>query len=316
MEFLRFLEGIRVPVFNFFFSGVTYLGDEIMFIAVGLILYWCFEKRYAYYVLAVGLLNTLLNQTLKLAFRIPRPWVLDPDFTIVESARAAATGYSFPSGHTQNAVGIFGALGLVTEKKWLRAVFFALIILIPFSRMYLGVHTPLDVGAAFAVAAALSLALYPCFKDGERAERSMPWVLSAVGICSAGYFLFALLWNAPADTDAENLASGQRTAYIMLAVAAAIILAYILDKKVIRSDTGGSFLTQTVKVVPGLGLTLAIKALLKAPLYAIVGETFLADGIRYFIVAAFASCVWPLTFPLIRKICEKKRVPAGDEKRG
>ena len=47
---------------------------------------------------------------MKLSFQIPRPWVLDPNFTIVEQAREAATGYSFPSGHSQSAVGTFGAL--------------------------------------------------------------------------------------------------------------------------------------------------------------------------------------------------------------
>ena len=149
MGFLRLLESIRIPALNVFFSGITYCGDEIAFMVVAFALFWCVNKRTGYYAFLVGLFGTVGNQWLKIACRIPRPWVLDPNFTIVESARAAATGYSFPSGHTQNAVGTFGAMALRTERKWVRGVCITLIVLVPFSRMYLGVHTPLDVGVAF-----------------------------------------------------------------------------------------------------------------------------------------------------------------------
>ena len=307
MEFLKLLEGMRTPVLNGFFSGVTYLGDEIMVITLGILLYWCFEKRYAYYVFCVGLLNTLLNQTLKFAFRIPRPWVLDPEFTIVESARAAATGYSFPSGHTQNAVGMFGAVGLIVDRKPVRAVCLALIVLVPFSRMYLGVHTPLDVGTGFAVAAALALVLYPCFKSEERASKTAAWMLAALFICIAAFTAFMLLWNVPADIDLDNLADGRKAAFIMLAVIVAVVSGSVLDVRVLHTDRKGSFLTQAVKVVLGLGILLAIRTLLKTPLNAIVGISYVADGIRYLIIALFATCVWPLTFPLIKRICEGKR---------
>lgn len=161
MEFLRLLESIRIPALNVFFSGITYCGDEIAFMVVAFALFWCVNKRTGYYAFLVGLFGTVGNQWLKIACRIPRPWVLDPNFTIVESARAAATGYSFPSGHTQNAVGTFGAMALRTERKWVRGVCIALIVLVPFSRMYLGVHTPLDVGVAFLMAAALLALFYP-----------------------------------------------------------------------------------------------------------------------------------------------------------
>ena len=127
MGFLRLLESIRIPALNVFFSGITYCGDEIAFMVVAFALFWCVNKRTGYYAFLVGLFGTVGNQWLKIACRIPRPWVLDPDFTIVESARAAATGYSFPSGHTQNAVGTFGAMALRTERKWVRGVCIALI---------------------------------------------------------------------------------------------------------------------------------------------------------------------------------------------
>ena len=92
MGFLRLLESVRVPALDTLFSGITYFGDELAFLALALLLFWCVDKRTGYYVFVVGLFGTLANQFLKITCRIPRPWVLDPDFTIVEAARAAATG--------------------------------------------------------------------------------------------------------------------------------------------------------------------------------------------------------------------------------
>ena len=94
--------------------------NKAIFLVAALILFWCVDKRTGYYIMAVGFVGTLLNQFMKLWFRIPRPWVLDENFTILEQAREAATGYSFPSGHTQNAVGTFGGIAYTTKKKWVR----------------------------------------------------------------------------------------------------------------------------------------------------------------------------------------------------
>ena len=97
MGFLRLLAAGRTAVLDGFFSGLTYFGSELAFMAAALLMFWCIDKRQGYYVFLVGAFGTICNQFLKLAFRIPRPWVLDPEFQIVEAARADATGYSFPS---------------------------------------------------------------------------------------------------------------------------------------------------------------------------------------------------------------------------
>ena len=90
MDFLRLLAAGRCGALDTFFSGLTYFGSEIAFMAAALLIFWCVDKRQGYYVFLVGALGTVCNQFLKLAFRIPRPWVLDPDFQIVEAARADA----------------------------------------------------------------------------------------------------------------------------------------------------------------------------------------------------------------------------------
>ena len=160
MEILRFLEGIRNPFLDSFFSLVTHLGEETFFIVLGIVFFWCVNKKEGYYILSVGFIGTILNQFLKLLFRIPRPWVKDENFTIVESARSEATGYSFPSGHTQSSVGVFGPIARYEKAKWLRIICVALCVLVPLSRLYLGVHTPLDVGVSLVIALILIFVPY------------------------------------------------------------------------------------------------------------------------------------------------------------
>ena len=130
MELLYWFESIRTPVLDTVMSLVTRLGEETFFMIAALFVFWCWDKRRGYYLLAVGFAGTLASQWLKIACRVPRPWVIDPDFTIVESAREAAAGYSFPSGHTQCAVGYLGGIARFTGRLWVRVVCIVLALLV------------------------------------------------------------------------------------------------------------------------------------------------------------------------------------------
>ena len=92
MEFLYLLEKIRIPGLNELLLTVTRLGEETAFLVAALIVFWCVDKRKGYFVMTVGFIGTMANQFLKLACRVPRPWVLDENFTILEQAREAASG--------------------------------------------------------------------------------------------------------------------------------------------------------------------------------------------------------------------------------
>ena len=303
MSLLYFFESVRTPVLDGFFSLITHFGEETLFIAFGLLLFWCVDKKEGYYLLCVGLLGTVLNQLLKLLFRIPRPWVRNPEFTIVESARAGATGYSFPSGHTQSSIGVYGAIARWTSCRAIRIPCIALCVLVPLSRMYLGVHTPLDFGVSALLALALVFGLYPILQEFCDDPRRMRPLLVGMALLSAAYLAFVLLFPFPADVDADNLAHGVKNAYTMLGCVLGIFLTWELDHSVIRFDTRAPLPVQAVKLCVGLALLMGIKAGAKAPLYALFDGHFLADGVRYFLVVAFAGCIWPLTFPwLTRKL--------------
>jgi len=307
MEFLYILEGIRTAVGDVFFATVTHLGEETLFILMGLLFFWCIDKRQGYYLLSVGLLGTVLNQFLKLWFRIPRPWVRDPDFTIVESARAEATGYSFPSGHTQTAVGVFGSIAR-RYRSWLwRGLCVAACVLVPLSRMYLGVHTPADVGVSILVALVQVFGLYPAVFSATRTKLSMRILFAVMTALTVGFLLFVHLYRFPADTDPHNLDSGFKNAYKMLGCITALWIVYEIDERFIRFDTKAVWWVQLLKLVLGLIPLLAVKEGLRAPLTWLCGSEYVASGLRYFLMVLVAGGVWPLTFPLFRRLEKKKQ---------
>lgn len=306
MAVLECLEGLRTPFLDSFFSTITHLGEETLFIVIGLMFYWCINKKEGYYLLSVGMIGTVINQFLKLFFRIPRPWVKDPDFTIVESARAEATGYSFPSGHTQSSVGIFASLARWNKQCWVRIVCALICVLVPLSRMYLGVHTPLDVGVSIVIALALVFGFYPLLSKATVSPITMRILFASMTVAAAALVVFVHLFPFPADVDSENLIHGTKSAYKMLGCILGLFISFEIDHGLIRFETKAVWWVQILKLVLGLVPILLIKSFLKEPLYILVGNPYVADGLRYFLIAVFAGCIWPLTFRFAQKIGNKK----------
>ena len=296
MQLLYALQEIRSPALDAVMQLITRLGEETIFMVAAIVVFWCVSKKGGYYLLSVGFLGTVVNQWLKIAFRIPRPWVLDPNFEIVESAREAATGYSFPSGHTQSAVGTFGGLARMTEKKWLRWVCIAIALGVSFSRMYLGVHTPLDVGVSLVVAAVMVLVFWPIVEKAEEKPAVLGWLLLfLLAVCGA-FLVFLKVYPFPADVDAENLAHAVENAWKLTGAIAGMLIAWWADRKFIRFEVEAVWWAQIVKVALGLAIVVGIKSGLKAPLIALIGNVGIANAVRYGLMVVFAGAVWPTTF--------------------
>ena len=302
MPFLYFLESIRNPIFDWIFATVTHIGEETFFLAFAIIFFWCVNKRQGYFILITGLVGTVVNQVAKLFFRIPRPWVLDPEFNIIESARAEATGYSFPSGHTQNVAGTFGAIAAHEPKKWKTAVCVTIIALVGFSRMYLGVHTPLDVVVSLLVALGIILLLRPVFETDESFKKYMPYVVIGSVILSTLFLVYVLSLSGVSFLDAHNYQSGLKNAFTLLGCTAGLVVVYFVDSKYINFDTKAKWYAQLLKLAIGLGIILAIKSGLSAPLTALFGNEYVARAVRYFLIVVFAGAVWPLTFKKFAKM--------------
>ena len=304
MEFLYFLERMRVPILNEIMLMITQLGEETAFLVTALIIFWCVDKYKGYYILAVGFIGTLANQFMKLWFRVPRPWVADPNFTILEQAREAASGYSFPSGHTQSAVGTFGAIAYTTKHRWLKLLSVCIAVLVPLSRMYIGVHTPLDTFTAAAIACLLIVLLKPVVLNNH--HRYMPALFAAMIGCGIGFLCFVEFFPFPADIDLHNLESGYKNAYTLMGALVGIVIVYIADEMWLHFPTKAVWWAQILKVCGGLLAVLAVKSGLKDPLNLLLGES-IGRAARYCLIVIIAGIVWPLTFKLFQKLGSKEK---------
>ncbi len=300
MAFIEFLEKLRFPLLDGMMLLITELGGEVFLIAFGLVILWCTDKNLGRYMLSVGVLGTVLSQWMKILCRIPRPWVRKAGFTIVEAAREGAGGYSFPSGHSQSAAAVLGCTARWYRKRAVRILCGVLILLVMFSRMYLGVHTPWDVAVGCVLSLVPVFLFYPLFRDGEagRARRTLLFLL----LLSAAYVLFMELFPFPGDTDPDNLKEAVKNARLLLGASLGVYLAFETDERFIRYDTSAVWYVQVVKCLFGLLAVLILRHVLKGPLLALFGGHPAADGARYFILCYIAAGVWPMTFKALSRI--------------
>ncbi|MGM9551174.1 MAG: phosphatase PAP2 family protein [Clostridia bacterium] len=301
MEILRFFESIRNPFFDMFFLNVTKLGEETFFLLAGLILFWCINKKQGYYLLSVGFMGILINQFLKITFRIPRPWVKDPTLSVVEGAKKAAEGFSFPSGHTQMSVGSFGAVAKANRNRVLRIICVFICVLVPLSRMYLGVHTPLDVSMSAIIALCLVFALYPvveCFHS----KKHMRLFFAAMTVLSVLYLAYVEFFPLSVDINDYNYISALKNAYKITGCILGLWCGYEIDRRFINFDTQAVWWVQIIKFILGVIPVLIIKEQLKGPLNILFEGTYIGDGVRYFLIALFICGIWPMTFKWFKKL--------------
>lgn len=151
---LQYLESMRNEIFTVFLTTTTMMAETFFLVSIITLLYWCVNKekskRLAWMVLGSQSVNGLVKGIIKM----PRPFSIG----VVSPIRVqTATGYSFPSGHTQAATSFWGASMIVLKNKGVIILGSILIVLTAFSRLYLGVHWPMDVvgGILFGIATIL-----------------------------------------------------------------------------------------------------------------------------------------------------------------
>lgn len=302
MGVLYFLESIRVPFITELMLLITHLGEETAFLAIALVVFWCVDKNRGYYIMSVGFIGTIFNQFLKLLCKVPRPWVKDLGFNAVEAAKPEATGYSFPSGHSQSSVGVFGGLALTGRNKALRWIFIAIAVIVPFSRLYLGVHTPQDV----LVGSFSALILIFVLRFINEGKHIRP-VLMGMCALSVAYLIFARFLCSPDATDVDNnYAHGVETAYTLMGAIFGLLAVQIVDEKWVKFQVNALWWAQILKVLGGLVLVLAVKSGLKTSLNTLFGDGF-GRAVRYFLVVLVAGIVWPLTFRWFASLGKKEK---------
>lgn len=288
MDFLYFLVPLRTPILVELFQLITYLGQEIFATVIICWLYWCVNKRLAYTLGFTYFISGLLVQGLKITFRIPRPWVIDPNFPVIPSALSAATGYSFPSGHTQSSTALFSTLGFYAKHKVQKALCALAFAAVGFSRMFLGCHTPKDVLTAMSLTFLISWLCFRYFYSKE-------WTRKQDGILSLLFVTLSLLLAFYAYYLYSNSIIELKYARDCCKAAGAGLgfsLGYYVERSYIRFSLPTTGRQKVFRLLAGLSGALLIQEGLKP----IIGASLPASFLRYLAVILWVLILYPLLF--------------------
>lgn len=203
MEYLLWLQNFRCDILNVILMAVTdFITSPVMYLGLA-ILYWCFNKKVAYYIAMNLSFGSMVNQFLKNTFCIYRPWIRNSKIKPYPKAIESATGYSFPSGHTQVAASEFLGLAMWQKKRKgivLLCVFMTLLVM--FTRNYLGVHTLEDVLVSLAVSVAVIFITDKLMRWVDNGDRRDIAVLCTGLVVSAIFLVYVSVKPYPVDYDA------------------------------------------------------------------------------------------------------------------
>ena len=152
VELIHWLEAYRSPALTSFLLVVTDLGSTAGYLFLLPIIWWGFSWKVGARIFVALVLSIYVNSLIKDSVALPRPFVYTDDLTNIRTPGE----YSFPSGHAQQAAMFWGLLALHFRKRWFSALAAAIVFLIGFSRVYLGVHFPSDVVVGWTLGAAIA----------------------------------------------------------------------------------------------------------------------------------------------------------------
>ncbi len=202
IEYLLMLQNLREitgGVLDNFFLFITSCGEITIPAMVLACIYWCFDTKIGTYLFFNWSMGTVACQFLKTLGCIYRPWVLDSRVHPIDSAIKMANGYSFPSGHTQTAVSVYGGMAKSFDNKFFKTLMIILVLLIAFSRNYIGVHTLQDVFVAFVLGLVLLFFIDKMMKWVEGGKNRDLIVLAGVILSAVALLVYEEFKVYPMD---------------------------------------------------------------------------------------------------------------------
>lgn len=274
-DLIKWIQSFHSNWLDQFFILVTMLGEEYFYIAILSLIYWNIDKKTARFLVLILALSATVNGAIKEIVGHSRPIGEEGIRSIYVDT---AEGTSFPSGHTQNATAFFGSAGLAAKSPVLWVIFSILILLVAISRLYLGVHWPLDViaGIGFGVLSIIAgkFIFEKCEREGEYWPYFVIFVLAIVSV---------FILDSSAYIKAVSLLIGY-------------LVGYFLEENFLQFDVRAPLLTQGFKYIIGLAITgvifLGLKMILPIGLYW--------DGLRYFLTIFFVMYGAPALFMLLK----------------
>ncbi len=268
---IKMIQSLRSSFFDSFFEAVTMLGEEMVYILIFSVAYWCFNKREAIKMILIFLLSAMVNNFLKGVIMRDRPVGVEGVFSLREET---ATGSSMPSGHTQLATTFYYYLILKFKNRWVTIVGSILIVLVALSRIYLGVHWPSDVLVGIVVGIVtvhLGIVLFKGY--------SFKSLLITL--------LVSNLLLIPVITD---------DLVVSVALITGAIVGVIVEEKYVQFSTKTTHIRQLVKVLIGLVVVIVIKEGVKI----ITPDIHLFDYVRYLLIGLWVSAGAPYVYKLMK----------------
>jgi undecaprenyl-diphosphatase len=241
-----------------FLSKMTFFGEMNIVLILMAIIYWCISKEYGQYFLMGWSGNRIVNGFLKVTACAYRPWIRDPRIIPYGDSMITATGYSFPSGHSMNAASLYGGGAIRKElSRELRIVLALILVLIPFSRIYLGVHTPQDILVG-VMAGLLVMWLTGKLIRWIDAHPDKDVLVMFLGIGVAALVaVYAALKSYPEDYDSAGmlLVNGAKMAndtYKGVGWCIGFLLGWVLERRLVGFSTDVSMMTRMTRLTSGL----------------------------------------------------------------
>ena len=271
------------PALDFPFKSFTFLGNLEFFLLFMPLIYWCVDRRSGARLLVLFLFSAYLNSVAKAVALQPRPFEYDPGV----KALVHAGGSGFPSGHTQNAVVVWGYIAAQVKKTKMWILAGILMIAIPLSRVYLGVHFPTDLLGGYIIGTALLL-LYLSLAlklEAWLVRKTACWQMAlAIGV---SIILIVLI---PAGARYALSAGG-----VLLGSA----LGLILERRWVRFRSDGSWGKKILRFATGIVVLVALWAGLKVVFKGMAPEAFFRV-LRYALIGLWCALGAPWLFVRFR----------------
>ena len=292
-----------------FLSKMTWLGELNTAIVIMVLLYWCVNKDIGAYFLMGWSGNRLVNGLLKVTACAYRPWIRDARIVPYGDSITTATGYSFPSGHTMNAATLFGGVAIHKDyPRAMRIVLGLLVLLVGFSRNYLGVHTPQDVLVGI-ISGTLVMFLTMKLMQWVKLHPEKDLLVAGIGVGLAiAVAIYAAVKPYPVDMDETGkvLVDGAKMAndtFKGVSWCVAFLCGWILERRFVRFSTDVSLMQRMTRLVFGL-LSYYVVSLILVP----VIKNWIS-GVPGTVVSCFLQMFYvAFIFPWLLKRFEKNEV--------
>jgi len=266
------------PALDWPFRIFTFMGEEEFFLILLPLIYWCLDRRTGARLTVVFLLCAYTNAVAKTLAALPRPEAYAPGRVNV---LWDATGYGFPSGHTQSAVVVWGYLASQVHRRWLWILAGVMMFFIPLSRVYLGVHFPHDVLGGYIIGLVLLL-LYLWLEPGAEGWLDRQGLTGRLGIAIGVPLLLMLLFLTE-----DGVTEG--------AALMGMGVGFVLERRWVRFDVGGPVWKRVIRFLLGVAVLFGLWMGLRVA-FADLEPALLFRFVRYGLVGLWGGVGAPWVF--------------------